>query len=201
MELSIVGRSSSHFTRVARIFAHELNVEHAFVPVADLGSRDVGQYAGNPALKIPVLQTPEGPWFGALNVSRELARRAAPAQRILWPEQLQDRMAANAHELIVQGMSTEVSLIMQGAIDPSSKPFESLVNSLRWLEEKLPGVVTSVAKPDTLSTLEVMAYCFVTHLAFRSVLDVSPYRSLLEFCDAFGRRASAQATAYRFDFS
>jgi hypothetical protein len=68
----IIGRSSSHFTR---IFAAELRIDCAFQVVRDLMSSDPGDYGGNPALRIPVLQTPQGTWFGALNVCRELWRR------------------------------------------------------------------------------------------------------------------------------
>jgi hypothetical protein len=38
----LVGRSSSHFTRVARLLAHELEVEHDFSPVYEIGSTDAG---------------------------------------------------------------------------------------------------------------------------------------------------------------
>ena len=207
MKLRIVGRSSSHFTRVVRMFAHELNVEYAFVPVADLSSRDSVHYADNPALKIPILETPEGPWFGALNICRELARRALCPQDILWPEQLQDRKAANAQELVLQGMATEVALIMQAASDPrgaiatSGKSFESLTNSLRWLDDNLTDVLATVSRPNSVSTLELTTYCFVTHLDFRKVADISPYHALKGFCDAFARKPAAQATPYRYDFS
>ena len=202
MTLSIVGRSSSHFTRVVRMFAHELGVEHSFQLVADLNSENAQDYAANPALKIPVLQTPEGPWFGALHICRELARRAPHAPKIIWPEQLHDRIAANAQELVLQGMGTEVALIMQsagGAMPTSSKAFTSLTNSLSWLEANLPAARGSAG--GALSFLDVTAYCFVTHLPFRKVLDVSPYRTLQAFCEEFAQRPSAQATTYRFDFS
>jgi len=207
MELSIVGRSSSHFTRTARMFAHELGVEYAFVPVADLGSRRSSHYADNPALRIPVLDTPLGPWFGTINICRELARRVRSARKIQWPEDLRDRKAANAQELVLQGMATEVGLIMQaasvpgGAIDTSGKAFESLVNSLRWLDDNLTEVLAHTSQPDTLSIFELTVFCFVTHIEFRKVTDVSAYRALQSFCREFGQRPSAQATVYRFDFS
>jgi glutathione S-transferase len=203
MAMRIVGRSSSHFTRVVRMFAHELNVECAFVPVADLSSRNADHYANNPALKIPILETPDGPWFGALNICRELARRAPAPNEILWPEQLLDRKAANAQELVLQGMATEVALIMQagssGEIAITGKTFESLTNSLRWLDDNLTEVLATSS--NGLSTLEVTTYCFVTHLEFRKVADVSTYQALQSFCLAFARRPSAQATPYRYDFS
>lgn len=205
--LSIIGRSSSHFTRVVRMFAHELGVACAFRPVADLSSRNVADYAGNPALKIPVLDTPEGTWFGALNICRELERHAGDAQQVVWPEQLRDRDAANAQELVLQGMSTEVALIMQAAAQPggalatSSKAFESLVRSLSWLDAHLPEVRARHTDQGALSMLELTAYCFVSHLPFRKVADLSPYRALQTFCDEYGDRPSAQASHYRYDFS
>lgn len=202
MTLRIVGRSSSHFTRVVRMFAHELNVECGFIPVADLSSRNADHYADNPALKIPILETPEGPWYGTLNICRELARRAPTPREILWPEQLRDRKAANAQELVLQGMATEVALIMQagssGEIAITGKAFDSLTNSLRWLDDNLTSVLQS---SNSLSTLELTTFCFVTHLDFRKVADVSPYHALQSFCLAFARRPSAQATPYRYDFS
>jgi glutathione S-transferase len=189
------------------MFACELGVDYSFRPVADLSSRNMNHYADNPALKIPVLETPEGPWFGAINICRELARRTLHAPKILWPEQLHERTAANAQELVLQGMSTEVALIMQSATEPggaiatSSKAFESLSNSLAWLDANLLDICARTSSRETLSLLELTTYCFVTHLAFRKVADLSPYGALQAFCEAFGDRPSARATIYRFDVS
>ena len=55
-DIILTGRSSSHFTRIVRIFAIEMKIDHAFQIVRDLTSGDVANYAGNPALKVPVLQ-------------------------------------------------------------------------------------------------------------------------------------------------
>ena len=71
----LVGRSSSHFTRIARIFAHELEVAYEFQPVLDLTSVNRADYADNPTLRVPILRTEAGTWFGALNICRALARR------------------------------------------------------------------------------------------------------------------------------
>ena len=67
--VTIVGRSSSHFTRTLRMLAHELDVPYSLAPLYDLGSRAVADYAGNPALKIPILVTEDGPWFGTLSAA------------------------------------------------------------------------------------------------------------------------------------
>jgi glutathione S-transferase len=55
--VQIIGRSSSSYTRVALVFAHELEVPFDLVPVYDLTSVDPAVYAGNPALKIPTMTT------------------------------------------------------------------------------------------------------------------------------------------------
>src|SRR5512142_2070054 len=107
-ELTIVGRSSSHFTRVTRIFAAEVGLEFAFEIVPNLRLSAQADYAGNPALRIPVLRTPQAEWFGSLNACRELWRRSAHELRVIWPETLQQPLLANAQELVVQAMSTEV---------------------------------------------------------------------------------------------
>jgi glutathione S-transferase len=210
MDLRIVGRSSSHFTRTLRIFAHELAIPYSFVPLLDLLSAAPSDYANNPALRLPVLDTPQGPWFGTLNACRELARRSPPAFDLVWPEQLASRKASNAQELVLQGMASEVTLVMGQLTQPAgagggastgayeNKAQESLQNSLTWLEAELPAILDTIAA-SALSYLQVTTYCFVTHLAFRRVLDTTQCVRLNAFCEKFGTRASALATSYRFD--
>jgi hypothetical protein len=53
----LIGRSSSHFTRVARLFAHELEVEHDFSPVYEIASTDAGVFGDDPSLRVPSLRT------------------------------------------------------------------------------------------------------------------------------------------------
>src|SRR5687768_16863330 len=76
---TLFGRSSSHFTRVARIVAAELGVAYTFRVVPNLLSTNPSDYGGNPALRLPVLHTAEGEWFGALNICRALERQAHAA--------------------------------------------------------------------------------------------------------------------------
>ena len=59
-KVEIIGRQSSHFTRVTRMFAHELGVEVELVPIYDLTEADAAIYAGNPARKIPTLRRAGG---------------------------------------------------------------------------------------------------------------------------------------------
>ena len=201
MSLKILGRSSSHFTRTVRLVAHELEVPYTFSPLYDLSSRDPSDYAGNPALKIPVLDTEAGPFFGALPICRELARRADKLSHIVWPEELGERLASNAQELVLQGMATEVQLIMRGAADSPDaiKPRASLVGCVDWLESHLPQALAQSARSGAVSFLAITAYCFLTHLDFRQVLSIEALPQLRSFCAAFGERACAQATAYRYD--
>jgi glutathione S-transferase len=202
--LCIVGRPSSHFTRVTRLFAEELGLEYQFELVRDLLSRDSSDYAGNPALRLPVLKTPEGAWFGALNICRELARRSGRQLRVVWPEHLELPLLANAQELTLQGMATEVSLIM-GALGGPAEPGPhavklrtSLMNTLAWLDQTLPDVLAALPAPRDLSFLEVTLFCFVEHLAFREVLPLERYKNLLEHGAAFRERPSAAKTPYQF---
>ncbi|WP_257453456.1 glutathione S-transferase N-terminal domain-containing protein [Archangium lipolyticum] len=201
----IIGRSSSHFTRVTRIFAAEMRIDHSFQVVRDLMSSDPGDYGGNPALKIPVLRTPRGVWFGALNVCRELWRRAEPRPRVVWPEDLDEPLLANAQELALQAMATEVSLIMGRLADASdsnahhAKMRKSLVNMLSWLEENASAILAALPPERDLSFLEVTLFCLVTHLEFRDVLPTASYAELNGFCRRFATRASIGETPYRFD--
>src|SRR4051812_43364066 len=106
---TLIGRSSSSFTRVTRIFAAELGVEHGFEIVPDLLSLDAADYGGNPALKLPSLRTPRGIWFGALNICRELERLAPRRPFIVWPEAYDGPLLANAQELTLHAMATGVT--------------------------------------------------------------------------------------------
>lgn len=205
MELCIVGRSSSHFTRVARVFAHELHMPYEFRPVADLTSRDTADYAGNPALKLPVLETAEGPAFGAFNICRALAKRSQRTPLIVWPESSGDLMVANAQELVLQGMATEVAMIMRTLEQPcvpltaDTKLRASLDNTLAWLDQHLDAALDRSVPEGALSLLEISAFCFVSHLAFRNVADISRYPALQAQVERFGCRQSARATEYCFD--
>ena len=202
---TIVGRSSSHFTRVTRIFAEELDVACSFHVGRDLMSMDPGDYGGNPALKLPALKTPRGVWFGALNICRELSRQSRHGRRIVWPEDLDVPLLANAQELVVQAMATEVTLIMakvaggaEGNVH-QDKLGRSLVNTIEWLEENAQHALAALPSDRDFSFLEVTLFCLVTHLEFRDVLPMDAYRALNAFSQHFATRASAAATAYRFD--
>jgi glutathione S-transferase len=203
----LVGRSSSHFTRLARLFAEELGVACAFVPVHDLASRDPADYAGNPALKLPVLVLPEGPVFGAENICHALADRATQPRRIVWTGQLPDLRARNAQELVWHGMGAQVQLVfgMQVARLPAenvyfAKAADGFRNALAWLDANLEAVLRSLP-PRDLSLLEASLFCLLEHLTFRDTLPLAPYRHLVAFAGNFRERPAARATAYAFDLA
>ena len=198
----LLGRSSSHFTRVARIFALELGIAHDFRPVLDLTTLDPSAYAQNPALKIPVWVDEQGSLFGAENICHAL-RRASDntGARVILRGDVSARAVANAEELTLHVMSSGVSLIMAKAAGSSVPPkvVPSLHNSLRYLEETLPTALAALPSSRSLSFFEVALFCVVTHLKFRDITDVSGFRQLQDFCLTFAERESAQATQYRFD--
>jgi len=203
-DLILFGRSSSSFTRIARIYAAELSVPYEFRIVADLMSLEAADYGGNPALRMPVLHSPEGAWFGALSICRTLARRAASGRLLVWPEDLERSLGANAQELTLVAMSTEVSLIMAqlagvGAGSNVDKLRRSLEGTLTWLDRQIDAALTELPSERALSFLEVTAFCLVTHLSFRDVVPIARYRRLVAFSERFAERASARETSYRFD--
>lgn len=201
----IFGRSSSHFTRVTRIFAEELDVPYSLEVVRDLLSTDANDYGGNPALKLPVLKSGETTWFGTLNVCRQLARQSTKAARLVWPEDLAAALLANAQELALHAMSAEVSLIMHKVAGGEAnsadqrKLAKSLMQTMFWLESNVEEVLHRLPKARDLSYLEVSLFCLVEHLGFRDVLPMNDYPCLRQFAGRFGERAAARRTAYRFD--
>jgi glutathione S-transferase len=203
-DLVLVGRSSSHFTRTARVFALELGVTHMFLPVLDITSADPATYAGNPALKMPVLVDADGPLFGTENICRELARRSQTRSRVVFRGDVADRVVANAEEMTLHVMSTDVILVMasmvgDGRVAAPPKLRRSLESSLAYLNENLDRVLDALPADRSLSFLETALFCVLTHLPFRQVMDVASYERLTSFSEQFGMREGARRTEYRFD--
>lgn len=73
------------------------------------------------------------------------------------------------------------------------------MQTLGWLDARLGEVVRGLDPERGLSFLEVSAYCFLTHLMFRDVLDIRGDASLQALCEGLCERASLVATPYRFD--
>jgi glutathione S-transferase len=200
----ILGRSSSHFTRVARIFASEMGVAYSFDVVRDLLSQNASDFGGNPSLRIPVLHVAGDAWFGAQNACRALSRMSRRHVRVVWPEDSREPLIANAQELVLQGMATEVTLIMSKMGGADDNPHQAklaigLSQVLAWLEANVTDILVRLPVGRDLSYLEVALFCFVAHVEFRDVLPVSGYPRLSAFATHFGERASAQETDYRFD--
>jgi len=203
----LIGRSSSHFTRVPRMLALELGVDLAFQPVYDLGSRQTADYGGNPAMKLPVLRLDDGQVaFGAENIARTLAELAPDRLHMVWTEQLPDVEARNAQELVWHAMAAQVQLVFgtQAAKLPAdnlyfAKAADGMANVLAWLDARIEAVLATLSPARHLSLLELTLFCLVEHLRFRPIVPLDAYPMLARFTDSFGQRASAQQTAYRFD--
>lgn len=201
-DLVLQGRSSSHFTRTARIFALELEVPHTFRPVLDITSQDAADYADNPALKVPILIDEQGPLFGTENICRELARRSSKAASCVLRGASSDRLVANAEELVLHVMSAEVVVItakLAGNATAPPKVMSSIESCLGHLDERLDAVLARLPTNRALSFVEVALFCVVTHLPFRQVLQTAPWKRLTAFAERFGERASARNTEYMFD--
>jgi glutathione S-transferase len=203
--MQLFGRSSSHFTRIARIFAAECEVEYEFTLIRDLMSSDPADYGGNPALKMPTLQSPDGDWFGSIAVCREFVRNSELNLDVAWPEHLASARAADAQEMVLQAMSTEVALVMgktSGVTAENThqaKLRASLLGTMQWLEDNAADLLASLPPERDLSYLEVSLFCLVEHLPFREVLATDGYPNLRAFAEKFGQRSSAKATPFRFD--
>lgn len=206
--LVLVGRSGSHFTRVARLFAAELGVPLELRVVHDLVSLDAANYGAHPALKIPVLLEGDGRLFGTENICRRLVERAGRVgdPTVALFEHARTEQLRNAQELLWHAMATQVQLIVgvRFAKLPTDNVFfakatSGLEGSLAWLDAKLDGVLAELPSPRTVSLFEVGLFCLVEHLRFRTVVSVEPFERLCAFARAYGERPSAQATHYKLD--
>jgi glutathione S-transferase len=193
--MDLVGRSSSHYTRVARMFALELEVAHTFRPVFDLTVVDETSYAGNPALKIPILVDDRGPLFGTENICRALAKGQAG---VILRGDVDDRLIANFEELTLHAMAADVAVAMARMTKTTThaKLVPSLTNCVQYLETHVDALLLALP-PRRISFVEVALFCLVRHLPWREIMDVGPH--LAAFADVYGVRTSARDTEYRFD--
>lgn len=207
--VQIVGRSSSHFTRVSRIFAHALGVPYELVVVPNLLSLEAEAYGGNPALKIPTLRVDESLLVGTENICRRLVELAGTGSelRVVWPEGVRSDVGRNAHELTWFAMTAQVDLIIGKATSKDggdntalAKREAGLHRALAWLDEHLDDALGSLPKERDLSLFEVALFCLVEHLAFRRTIDAGRYPKLRQFAEAFYSHPAAKQTEYRYDF-
>lgn len=204
--VQLYGRSSSHFTRVPLVFAHELGVPFELIPIHDITAVDPAVFAGNPALKLPILRRAGSLVFGAENICRALADLSVTRRQIAWPEQLREDVSRNAQELVWHGMAAQVQLVFGTVVGklPADNVYfakgrAGFEGALRWLDAHLSEALDALPPARELSLFEVTLFCLLEHLTFRDTLPVAPYPSLVRFARSFGARPSAQRTAYRFD--
>lgn len=205
--LTLIGRSSSHFTRVTRLFAHELGVPIELVPVRRLLATEPDAFGGNPALKLPSLRRPDGALlFGTENICRAIAAHAGDPPGLVWPETIADDLVRNAHELTWHAMAAQVQLIVgtgPGDLPADHRMFvkirRGLEGALGWLDHHLADAQGRLPPARRLSLLEVALFCLLEHLVFRPTLPALDYPALAAFAAGLAARPSAQATTFHFD--
>lgn len=206
--LRLTGRSSSHFTRVVRMVAHELGVPLELDVLPDILSLDGGLYGGHPALKIPTLQVDGVPLFGTDNLCRRLAELAGRAEdpRVVLTHQVSSDLVRNAQELVFHSMATQVQLVvgLQVAKLPADNPFFAklalgLAGAASWLDGELDAVLAALPAPRDFSIFEVTLFCLLEHMRFRPTLPLTAYPRLTSFAATFAERPSARETPFFFD--
>lgn len=201
--LEIVGRQSSHYTRMVRILAEELALAYRFTPIFDLMSRDADVFAGNPALKLPILRRGDDCVYGSLNICRVLSHAAPDRPCLVWPDEA-NALLLNAHEILAHAMSAEVDVVLHEIVEKrppdttSCKRRESLIGCLEWLDAHLQQIRDTLPAGG-INVFEIGLFCLISHLPFRNPLDLSAMPSLLAFEREFAVRESAGATPYLFD--
>ncbi len=206
--LRLSGRSSSHFTRVARIVAHELGVPLALDVVHDLTSLDASAYGGHPGLKIPTLHVDGEALFGTDSICRKLAAIAGRESDggVVLSHHVTGDQARSAQELVWHAMGAQVQLVV--GVRLANLPADSvfftkatagLLGSLGWLDAHLDRVLARLPAPRDVSVLEVTLFCLVEHLVFRPTVSLDAFPALRAFAASFGGRASARSTPFCFD--
>jgi len=206
--LRLTGRSGSHFTRVVRIFAHELDLPLELDLVVDLLSLNVEDYGGHPALKIPTLHVGESALFGTENICIRLVEVAGRAEdpRIVLSRHLTTDLLRSAQELVWHSMSAQVQLILGVRVAnlPIDNPFFAkqklgVVGALRWLEGHIDLVLGGLPVLREVSLFEVTLFCLIEHLLFRPMVSLDGLPKLRAFATGFSVRESAQRTPFGRD--
>ena len=207
-EVRLFGRSSSHFTRVAAIFAHELAVPFQLEVVHEITSLDAAIYGGHPALKIPTLRAGASLVFGAENICRKLTGLAGRAgdPRVVFAEAITADTGRCAQELVWHAMAAQVQLVVGtvfARLPPDNvffaKASAGLQGALAWLDDHVAEAFALLPADRDLSIFEVTLFSLVEHLSFRPTVDVERYQKLRRFAAAFALRDSARRTAFTFD--
>ncbi|WP_225408630.1 glutathione S-transferase N-terminal domain-containing protein [Stigmatella hybrida] len=208
LPLRLTGRSGSHFTRVARMFAHELAVPVELDVVHDLTSLDPAAYGGHPALKLPALHVEGALLFGTDNICRRLAEIAGRANdpRVVLSHHVTSDLVRSAQELVWHAMAAQVQLVvgLQFAKLPAENIFftkakAGMLGALTWLDAHLGQVLAELPLPRDVSVFEVALFCLVEHIVFRPSVSLDSFPKLRSFAAEFASRESAQCTVFRFD--
>jgi len=202
----LIGRRSSLYTRVVRVFSMELAVPLELVHVSDIASLDPVQYGGHPALKLPTLRIGDEHVFGTEQICRRIASTARRSVRVAWPEDLRGSLCANAQELVWHAMTAQVHWIMTvqlghlPADNPSlAKARAGFEGALRWLDGRLDDILRSLPAERDVSLLEVTLHCLVEHLPFRQTVDLEDFQALKAFSVHWAQRDSSRSTQYQFE--
>lgn len=203
--IEIIGRQGSHYTRMARMLAHELGVDYTLRPIYDLLSEDPAVFGGNPALKLPALRQGDGVVWGSQNVCRALARAVLGGEsRVFWAEESRTPLLMNAHEIVAHTMAVQVEVVFHEIVSrrppdaASRKRRASLENCLAWLDANFDAVQAELPA-DRIRMFDLALFAVLEHFGFRNPMDLSAAPRLTGFMAAFGRRACALATPYRVD--
>ena len=202
----IVGRRSSHFTRLTRIFAEELGVAYEIAPIYDMTERAPQIYADNPALKLPILRAGDEVVFGTENICRALADRAGAGDEIVWPERLRGTVSRNAQEMVWHCMTAQVQIVFGTLVAKLpgdnlyfEKARDGFEGALGWLDKHVGEALDVLPTNRRLSLFEASLFCMIDHLHFRKTVPVEQYSALQAFVRSFAARPSAQRTPYQFD--
>jgi len=203
--IEIIGRQGSHYTRLARLLAHELGVNYALRPIHDLLSEDPATFAGNPALKLPALRDGDTVVWGSQNVCRLLARSIPAGEaRVFWAEDARSPLLMNAHEIVAHTMAVQVEVVFHEVVSKrapdaaSRKRRASLINCLTWLEANLAAIRAELPA-DRIRIVELALFAVLEHIPFRNPMELPPTPDLADFVAWFGQRPSAKATPYAVD--
>lgn len=189
----------SHFSRKVRIVLLELNVECELAYVPDLLSDDPADFAGNPILRVPVLE--DGPhWVIESDaIVRHLLETHDPGHdRLGFFAMTSDQRCALAVVSAVMGAEVELLLSRRSGLGAQHdgtyfRRYRVVIaGGLSWLESHAPRIWPA----QEFSYLDVALTCMWEHLRYNGFAEgLPPFPWIEERTRRFATRPSVAITS------
>lgn len=139
--MKLFATPKSHFSRKVRLLLDHMGKDYELVDVGNVASNTTGDFSGNPAMSVPVLEDGTAWMIESDHIAAYIVREYDGADPYAVLTDSVDVLNARA---VMNGiMANEVKLILSArmGLDPSPHPYfqkakNAIIQSLSWLESR-----------------------------------------------------------------